>query len=43
MFINFTVLFFGIAIFLGCAGASFLWTLSLKQKQGGIESRSNNV
>ena len=37
------VLFIGIAIFLGCAGASFLWTLSRKQKQGEIETRSNHV
>lgn len=43
MFINFTVLLFGVFIFLGCAAVSFLWTISQKQKQGEIESRSNHV
>lgn len=37
------VLFTGIVFFLGCAATSFLWTLSQKQKQGEIESRSDHV
>lgn len=43
MFLNFTVLFFGIFIFLACMVASFLWTISKKEKQGAIETRSNHV